>query len=100
MGPFVCLMYHSLEDAPRSQYSIGFREFEVQLEWLVARRYTIEGFRELEGRLKTLDFPSNYVVMSFDDGHESGVRAAEMLRAAGGQATFFLTKNFCEQRSD
>jgi peptidoglycan/xylan/chitin deacetylase (PgdA/CDA1 family) len=100
MVPFICLMYHSLEAAPSSQYSITFDEFQAQLAWLQGEGFVVEGFRELARRLALSDLPSRYVVMSFDDGHESAVRAAEMVRSAGAQATFFLTKNFCEQRSD
>jgi peptidoglycan/xylan/chitin deacetylase (PgdA/CDA1 family) len=99
MSRFVALMYHKLHDSPRGHYTITHGDFRSQLAWLKAEGFTIEGFRELDQRLGRNDTPAKYVVMSFDDGHKSDLRAAELVREAGGQATFFLTKSLCGSRS-
>jgi peptidoglycan/xylan/chitin deacetylase (PgdA/CDA1 family) len=92
---FTCLMYHSLRDPQRGSYSITPRQFKAQLSWLKAEGFVIEGFSELWLRLQNNEFPSRYVVVSFDDGHNSDLVAAECLREVGAQATFFLCKNLC-----
>jgi len=92
---FVSLMYHNLEQDPANRYSLPVEAFEQQVAWLKAEGYVIEGFPELEGRLARGVFPERYVVMTFDDGHRSNLRAAEILSRAGARATFFLTRDFC-----
>lgn len=95
MSRFVALMYHNLEQDPANRYSLPVETFEQQVAWLRAEGYVIEGFPELEMRLARGLFPERYVVMTFDDGHRSNLRAAEILSRAGAQATFFLTRDFC-----
>lgn len=95
MSRFVTLMYHNLEHDPANRYSLPVEAFEQQVAWLKAEGYAIEGFSELEARLARGAFPERYVVMTFDDGHRSNLRAAEILSRAGAQATFFLTRDFC-----
>jgi len=92
-------MYHKLEDHSTNRYSVSVSEFKTQLAWLKAEGFIIEGFAELEQRLVQNDFPQRYVVITFDDGHKSDLRAAEMLREVGAQATFFLTKELCQNRA-
>ena len=100
MGTFVTLMYHNLADVANSTYTVTFESFNNQISWLKSEDFVIEGFDGLERRLITNQWPSRYVVMTFDDGHSSNLRAAEVLRKVGGQATFFLTKHFCQTRRD
>lgn len=95
MSRFVALMYHNLEHDPANRYSLPVETFEQQVAWLRAEGYVIEGFPELEARLARGAFPERYVVMTFDDGHRSNLRAAEILSRAGARATFFLTRDFC-----
>lgn len=97
---FSCLMYHYLADEPDSRYWVSFRAFRRQLAWLTGEGFTIEGFPGLQRRLVSGEFPDRYVLLTFDDGHRSCLKAAEWIREAGGQASFFLTKEFCESRSD
>ncbi len=97
MSRFVTLMYHNLEQDPANRYSLPVKAFEQQVAWLTAEGYVVEGFPELEARLAHGVFPERYVVMTFDDGHRSNLQAAEILARAGGQATFFLTRDFCRQ---
>jgi len=95
-GRFVVLMYHNLAPVSAGRYSAGIEDFKAQLSWLRAEGYTVDGFRELEDRLARRDFPERYVVLTFDDGHKSNVRAAHVVREHGAQATFFITKQLCE----
>ncbi len=97
---FSCLMYHYLAEEPASRYWVSFGEFRRQLAWLTAEGFTIEGFPGLQRRLISGEMPDRYVVLTFDDGHRSCLRAAEWIREVGAQASFFLTKEFCESRSD
>lgn len=96
MSSFVALMYHNLESAPRHEYAIEPAVFEAQLAWLAEEGYVVEGFPELEKRLSRLreqpSFPPRYCVLTFDDGHESNLLAAERVRRAGFQATFFIAR--------
>ncbi len=67
----------------------------------MAAGYVVEGLSDLEQRLlRRRGIPERYVVMTFDDGHRSNLRAAEILCRAGAQATFFLIRDFCRQRPD
>ena len=96
MNQFVALMYHGLREHPKGEYSVALSEFEKQLQWLKGEGFVIEGFPELEARLVCGDIPQRYVVMTFDDGHKGDLRTAETLRKIDSQATFFLTKEFCQ----
>lgn len=88
-------MYHSLHDPPKGKYSLSSSQMAAHLEWLSGEGYVMEGFEGLQKRLRLGSFPERYVVMTFDDGHKSDLRAAEILRKFSAQATFFLTKNLC-----
>lgn len=91
---FVALMYHNLEAEPRHEYAIRPAVFARQLAWLADEGFVVEGFRELDERLARPDaFPRRYCVLTFDDGHASNLRAARMVREAGFQATFFITRD-------
>ena len=98
MSKFIALMYHSLREHPTGRYSLSFSEFNAQVAWLRSEEFIVEGFAELGQRLMQGGFPERYVVITFDDGHDSDLRAAEILRKVGAQATFFLTKEFCHTR--
>lgn len=98
MSRFITLMYHNLENERANSYSVPSDVFQQQLGWLKAEGYVIEGFPGLEQRLARMDFPERYAVLTFDDGHRSNLRAAEILCEAGAQATFFLTRDFCQHQ--
>lgn len=90
---FACLTYHVIGDGA-SQYILGEKQLRAQLALLKAEEYVVEGFEQLEARLRSNQgVPPNYVVLSVDDGHESSMRAADIFEAQGGRATFFLTRN-------
>lgn len=100
MSTFLTLMYHNLADLPDGPHAVSFASFHDQIAWLKAEDFVIEGFDGLEQRLRSRQWPERYLVVTFDDGHASNLHAAEILRAAGARATFFLTKDFCQRRSD
>jgi peptidoglycan/xylan/chitin deacetylase (PgdA/CDA1 family) len=94
MSAFVALIYHNLDTEPRHEYAVKPTVFREQLAYLQDRGFVMEGFRELARRLESAEpFPPQYGVISFDDGHRSNLEAAEIVREAGYQATFFLTRN-------
>ena len=96
---FSVLMYHDVEDVPRNQYSVSYRTLEEQLCFLKDEGFVVEGFPELENRLKTASLPERYILLAFDDGAKSSLRAAEIVRKHCAQATFFLTKDFSTSSS-
>ena len=100
MSRFISLMYHNLESGQENRYTVSEATFSQQITWLIDAGYVVEGFPELARRLVCQEIPPRYVVLSFDDGHRSNLRAAEILRHAGAQATFFLTRDYCRQRAD
>lgn len=92
---FVCLTYHVIGDGP-SQYVLGVRQLRDQLQLLKAEAYVVEGFEQLESRLRSnRGLPLRYVVLTVDDGHESSMLAADILEAQASKATFFLTRDRC-----
>lgn len=83
-----------------TQYVISEEQLSAQLMLLKAEGYVVEGFAELEGRLKSnQEIPFRYVVVTIDDGHESSMRAADMFEMQCSKATFFLTRDRCLNKS-
>ena len=92
-GKFACLTYHIIGPGD-GQYTLAERRFRDQLAFLCGEGYVVEGFEELEVRLRAGGrFPERYVVLTVDDGHESSMRAAELFEAYGCRATFFITSD-------
>jgi peptidoglycan/xylan/chitin deacetylase (PgdA/CDA1 family) len=90
---FACLTYHVIGEGA-SQYNLSEKQLRAQLALLKAEAYVVEGFEQLETRLRSKqDVPRNYVVLTVDDGHESSMRAADIFEAQGSNATFFLTRD-------
>jgi peptidoglycan/xylan/chitin deacetylase (PgdA/CDA1 family) len=86
---FAALLYHALGDTPKSTY-LNPGSFREQLALLHDEGFVIEGFAGLSRRLHDNIWPDRYVVMAFDDGHITTLRAAEMLAAIGGTASAFI----------
>jgi peptidoglycan/xylan/chitin deacetylase (PgdA/CDA1 family) len=97
---FACLTYHALGENG-NQYAISEEQFRDQLAMMRAEGYVVEGFEQLEGRLRSgEELPGRYVILTMDDGHASSMRAAELLEEFGGRGTFFLTRDRCLGRPD
>mgnify|MGYP005843095321 CR=1 FL=1 len=99
MPAFLALMYHALDEAA-SDYALPWATWQAHLERLAGEGWVVEGFAGLEWRLSAGPWPERYLVMTFDDGHRSFLRAAEELNRRGMQASFFLTRQACEARPD
>ena len=92
---FACLTYHIVGEG-KSQYAVSENQLRSQLALLKAAQYAVDDFEELETRLRLgIEIPPRYVVISVDDGHESAMRAADLLERYGLRATFFLTRERC-----
>ncbi|HEV2495907.1 MAG TPA: polysaccharide deacetylase family protein [Terriglobia bacterium] len=92
---FACLAYHAIEHGQAAQrYIVGEQDLGVQLRFLKSENYVVEGFEQLESRLRSREpFPQRYVVFTVDDGETSSLRAADMLEEFRANATFFLTRD-------
>ncbi len=101
MSTFAALMYHNLAPRPEHEYAVTPDRFREQLRWLGDQGFVAEGLPELHDRLASKQaLPRRYAVLTFDDGHKSNLLAAEIVREAGFQATFFLTRDACRNRAE
>lgn len=90
---FPCLTYHIVGDGT-DQYILAESKFQAQLAFLKTEGYVGESFEQLEKRLcGKPSLPKSYVVITLDDGHESSMRAADLLESYGCRATFFVTRD-------
>jgi peptidoglycan/xylan/chitin deacetylase (PgdA/CDA1 family) len=95
---FACLTYHHIGEGS-SQYTLSESQLRSQLAFLHGEGYVVEGFEQLEARLRLgQGIPRRYVILTVDDGHESSMRAADLLETEGCRATFFLTRDRCLKR--
>lgn len=106
MDRFACLMYHSLSDGKwpdrfALKYSVSRKGFEAAIKFLADSNYVVCGCDDFVSRINNRsEIPSNYCLMTIDDGHKSGLEMAEVLSQYNFGATFFLTKSYCESRND
>ena len=92
---FACLTYHVIGNDP-SQYAITELQLQNHLAFLKSEGCQIDDFEGLETTLASgRPIASRYVILTIDDGHESSMRAEEVLQANGCRATFFLTRDRC-----
>ena len=90
---FGCLTYHAIGE-PGGQYTLSERQFQDQLALVQGEAYVIDGFEGLELKLRSgQSLPSRYVILTVDDGHESGLWAADLLGKCGCHASFFPTRD-------
>jgi len=90
---FACLTYHAIGNES-TQYVISEGQLRNQLEFLSQEGFVVEGFEQLEFRLRAnSNFPRKYVLLTVDDGHESAPRVADLLERCGCNATFFPTRD-------
>jgi len=90
---FACLTYHAIGNES-TQYVISEDLLRNQLEFLSQEGFVVEGFEQLESRIRSNRiFPRKYVLLTVDDGHESTLRAADLLESCGCNATFFPTRD-------
>src|ERR1700676_2976680 len=90
---FACLTYHAIGNE-FAQYVLSEDQLSNQLEFLSQEGFVVEGFEELEFRLRANSIcPGKYVLLTVDDGHKSTLRAADLLESCGCNATFFPTRD-------
>ena len=88
-------MYHGIGDNPNRVYNTDFNIFSKQMKTLKNNGFIVESFRKFLSRKKSGNFPSRYVLLTFDDGYKSFIKAAEFLSELEFSGTFFITKNNC-----
>ena len=90
---FACLTYHVIGEW-KHQYTVSEKQLRDHLRFLKAEGFVVEGFEQLEARLRSKqEWPDRYAVLTLDDGHESCMRAADLLGEYECQATFFVTRD-------
>lgn len=90
-----CLTYHALREHG-DQYSIKLDQLRAQLAFLQSRGYCVEGFEQLEARLRSGHaFPRDCVLLTVDDGRESSMQMADVFAQHNFGATFFVTRDRC-----
>jgi peptidoglycan/xylan/chitin deacetylase (PgdA/CDA1 family) len=95
---FACINYHVIGHGA-GQYVLSEEQFKIQIDYLRSTDYLVDGFDELEAKIHSgCELPPRYVVLTIDDGDESSIRAAELLRMRGFKATFFLTRDRCKNK--
>lgn len=101
---FPCLMYHHISeqgDRIKSKYCVPRAQFLLQLCALQNYGAEIHDMADLLQRKRCGGkLPVRYCVMTFDDGHISNLWAGEEIRKYGYHATFFVVKDWSENRQD
>ena len=99
-------MYHSLSDgqhpdAYSPKYTTTLQSFREHLAALRDASYRLCSAGDLLAAHDDGQTALHHVcALTFDDGHRSSLDFAEAMLAAGAHGTFFLTKEYCEKRSD
>jgi peptidoglycan/xylan/chitin deacetylase (PgdA/CDA1 family) len=99
-------MYHALYDGaqefdriapPDRPYALSVDQFTLQMDWLVGSGIPVVSLAQASAGGDCL--PQHAVLLTFDDGHDSGYRhALPLLRDRGLSATFFVTTDFVAGR--
>lgn len=91
-------MYHDFAESSMGGYTLAWKTFCDQLDYLQHNGFLGAGFGALEASTSFEDSRLQPVLLSFDDGYGSFLRAADMLAQRGMRGTFFLTKDYCLRR--
>lgn len=90
------LAYHAVSSTWRSPLAVSEDTLRTQLRHLAGRGYVGLTFSEAERRREAGDLPERTVVVTFDDGYASNLRAAPILEECGYPATVFVVTAFVE----
>lgn len=81
-------MYHETTSPVRTKYYVPIEQFEKQIKM----------FNEMGVKSWDIDYPPSekgpFVLFTFDDGHGSNLRAAEILSEYGYKGYFYVVKKF------
>ena len=94
--PHLVLAYHAVSSTWPSSLAIPKRILTAQLAFLARRGFTGLTFAEAERRLVAGTLPPRSVVITFDDGYRSTLRAKPILDSFGFPATVFVVTAFVE----
>ncbi len=89
------IMYHDIKLFALNKFDVTIKDFVEQIKWLQKNGYETLSMDEF---IETVEsgkkFPSNTVLITFDDGYQgAGLYAARELRDRGMHATFFINPN-------
>ena len=90
------LSYHAVSSTWDASLAISPEVLRNQLEFVHRRGYVGLTFAESEYRRRAGGLPSKSVVITFDDGFRSALRAKPILDALGYQATIFVVTSFVD----
>ena len=90
------LAYHAVSSSWRSSLAISEDRFRAQLKYLKSRGYVGLTLSEAEHGRKSRTLPPRSVVVTFDDGYASTVRAAPILEEVEFPGTVFVVTDFIE----
>ncbi len=90
------LAFHAVSSSWRSGLAISERSLESQLSLLRRQGYVGFTFAESERRRAAGTLPKRSLVVTFDDGFASVLRAKPVLDRVGFPATVFIVKRFME----
>ncbi len=95
---FATLLWHRLVETPATPFEVTWDDFRRQLDALVAQGFVGDSVAGLDARLQSGDaLPDKYVVLTFDDGFDSDLRAGEELAARGLTASFAIVSGWIGQ---
>jgi peptidoglycan/xylan/chitin deacetylase (PgdA/CDA1 family) len=93
------LAYHAVSSTWQSRLAVTEDELAEHLMVLRKRGYEGLTFAESERLRRAGQLPRRAVVITFDDGYASVLRARPVLKAAGYAATVFVVTAFVERRA-
>jgi peptidoglycan/xylan/chitin deacetylase (PgdA/CDA1 family) len=94
--PHLVLAYHAVSSTWPSSLAIPEKILAAQLAFLHRRDFTGLTFAEAERRIVAGTLPRRSVVITFDDGYHSTLRAKPILERFGFPATVFVVTTFVE----
>ncbi|MBQ9480216.1 MAG: polysaccharide deacetylase family protein [Selenomonadaceae bacterium] len=96
------LMYHDVKLFALNRFDVTIKDFVEQIKWLQKNNYqtlSMDEFVEIVESGKK--FPSDSILITFDDGYqEASIYAARELRDRGMKATFFVNPNLLGTKRD
>lgn len=88
--------YHALSNTWSSSLAVTEKRFREQILYLKSRGYSGLTFSEAERARRDGRLPDRSVVVTFDDGYASTVRAVPALEEAGFPGTVFVVTDFVD----
>jgi peptidoglycan/xylan/chitin deacetylase (PgdA/CDA1 family) len=90
------LGYHAVSSIWQTQLAVSETILRAQLEYLDTRGYVGLRLSDAEQRRRDGSLPRRSLVVTFDDGYASTMRAAPILASFGFPGTVFLVTDFVE----